>query len=103
MILNMDAELVEMLEEEFQRYSDDAKIAELLNTWKNLGLDFDEKCVKVFMIGSVYGSCLFILNSFNNYSSDEKIKEEFVKTFYSHIRGLEQLYKHYLQKLDDEK
>ena len=98
----MDAELVEMLEEEFQRYSDETRINELFTTWKNLGLDFDEECVKAFMIGSVYGSCLFIINSFNNYSSDKRIKQEFVKRFNSHIRGLEQLYAHYLQKINTE-
>ncbi len=98
----MDVELVEMLEEEFQRYSDETRINELLNVWKDLGLDFNENCIKSFMIGSVYGSCLFILNSFNTYKSDKK-KVEFVRIFYSHMKGLEQLYTHYLQKLDVKK
>ena len=83
----MDLELLDMLEEHIQAYSDLAKINAHKEAFNKLVQD-DDSLSSVFLLGSLYGSCHFILESYSSRKPSEKDEAEFIQWLYNHIKGL---------------
>lgn len=84
----MDLELLDMLEEHIQSYRDETKIKALKEAYCN-NVDGDDSMSYSFLIGSMYGSCAFIRDSYS--SKKRSIKDEiaFNEWFYNHVKGLD--------------
>jgi hypothetical protein len=84
----MDLELLDMLEEHIQSFRDERKIKALKEACNNL-VESNESVPYSFLIGSLYGSCLFIRESYSSKKRSVDDEKEFNQWFYNHIKGLE--------------
>ncbi|MFW6109092.1 MAG: hypothetical protein ACOC6N_01455 [archaeon] len=94
----MDSDLLEMIEEEIQSYTDKTKIKKLLRARRTITEKTDKECMKEFLIGSVYGSCMFLYRTFMYGQTNSDIEEEFTKTISRRIKGLNSIFVEYLEE-----
>ena len=89
----MDPDLLEMFVEHFQQYQTPEKINRII-----------EKCVELrgkkanclyFLLGSFYGSSIYMYESF--VSHDGEIKKEYADLVDNHIEGLNETFSKYLK------
>lgn len=83
----MNLELLDMLEEHIKSFRDEAKLKKLKEAYDNLIQD-DDSLFYSFILGSLYGSCLFIGDSYSSKELSEKEETEFNQWFYNHVKGL---------------
>lgn len=93
----MDAELLEMIEEEIQSYSDKSKIMDILSVWETLGDLKTHSNRKSFLVGSVCGSCFFLFKTFTYDKPSEEKKREFKELINRRITGLDHVLTKYLE------
>jgi hypothetical protein len=93
----MDAELLEMIEEEIQSYCDKSKIMDILSLWETLGDLHGQSNRKSFLVGSLCGSCFFLFRSFTNENTSEEKEKEFREVIKRRIVGLDHLLNNYLE------
>lgn len=93
----MNADLLEMIEEEIQSYSDKSKIMDIITVWETLDDLHGQSNRKAFIIGSVCGSCFFLFRSFTYDKPSEEKKKEFREIIKRRIVGLENLLNTYLE------
>ena len=83
----MDLELLDMLEEHIQSFRDEAKIKAMMDACKML-IEKDDPASYSFLIGSLYGSCLFIRDSYSSKKQTENDEIAFNEMLYIHVKGL---------------
>ena len=84
----MDPELLEMLEEHIQSFRDEAYVTTLREACSRL-VNSDDSEDYSFLIGSLYGSCLFIRDSYSSKPRSKEDENAFNEWFYSHVNGLD--------------
>jgi hypothetical protein len=60
----VETELMETVIEIIQSYSDESNLKSLLEFWKRIENVSNDDCLKSFLMGSVYGQCLFLFKSY---------------------------------------
>ena len=84
----MDPELLEMLEEHIHSFRDEAYVTTLREACSRL-VNSDDSEDYSFLIGSLYGSCLFIRDSYSSKPRSKEDENAFNEWFYSHVNGLD--------------
>lgn len=84
--MNMDPELLDMLDELVQSYRSEDKIRNLKDSFKRLVEDPD--VAFSFLIGCLYGSCLYIVESYSSKTFNEKEEKELTEIIYNYIKDV---------------
>ena len=79
---------METVIEIIKSYNDDSNIKRLLEFWKRIRYISNEDCQKSFLMGSVYGQCLFLFNS--HYKKEcINLKRDYEDLVSTLLKGLE--------------
>ena len=84
----MDSDFLEIIDEIIQFYQDRARVEELAGFWERIGEGVDGDCGEAFLLGSVYGQCLFLFNSYFDRKMKEEARAKFKKLVYAQISML---------------
>ena len=86
----MDSDFLEIIDEIMQSYYDKAMVEEVVGFWGEVGEGVDGGCGEAFLLGSVYGQCLFLFNSYFDRRMRVEELDEFRELVYSRISELKQ-------------
>ena len=92
----MDPELIDMIQEQLQSFRDEDKLRAMTEACNEL-LGEEESTCLFFLMGCVYGSCNFILDSYVPKNRKGEIKLDFKNMLYTNMKGLEYIFKEYLK------
>ena len=85
--LNMDSELLDMLNDIIHSYSDEEYVEQLHEFYHRIESDIGEGNWKTFLLGSLYGQCLFLFNSYYTHSVDPTWKKDYDQLVSQLVKG----------------
>jgi hypothetical protein len=89
----MDSVFLELINEIVCSYSDDENLRTVSDFWDGIEPAMEDDNRTAFLLGSVYGQCLFLYNSYYDDSRDPENRKKFQHLLLKIVKGMRDNFK----------